>query len=226
MANKRKELNIVGSSLWYLIGLITSDGCLSCDGRHIDITSKDYKFLVGIKNHFGLMNKVGIKNKDKANEAYHLQLSNKNFYEQLLSVGLKPAKSLTLKELKIPPKYFVDFLRGLIDGDGSIRGWIHPTNKHEQWSLRIYSGSQPFLLWVQKKIAIYLGCSGKVYSSLGPKKKNFLYILKYGKMAAKEILRRCYYQDVFGLDRKIKLASQCLESIAGWGKSKTLSFTR
>lgn len=40
MANRRKELNIEGANLWYLVGLITSDGCLSKDGRHVDITAK------------------------------------------------------------------------------------------------------------------------------------------------------------------------------------------
>ena len=35
--------------LWYLVGLITADGFLSKDGRHIDITAKDYKFLKKIK---------------------------------------------------------------------------------------------------------------------------------------------------------------------------------
>lgn len=58
MPQKRKELNIKSKDLWYLIGLITTDGCLSSDGRHIDITSKDYEFLREIKDSFGLAIKI------------------------------------------------------------------------------------------------------------------------------------------------------------------------
>ena len=76
MANKRNFLTIRDSHLWYLVGLITADGSLSCDGRHIDITSKDYNFLSNLKNMTGLKNKITIKNKHRINEAYRIQFSN------------------------------------------------------------------------------------------------------------------------------------------------------
>jgi intein/homing endonuclease len=139
MPQKRKDLKIEGANLWYLVGLITSDGCLSKDGRHIDITSKDYEFLQKLKNLLGLLNKVGTKNKSKVNQAHYLQISNKNLYDFLLSIGLMSNKSLSLKSLKISEEFFVDFLRGLIDCDGCIRRWVHPNNVHDQSSVRIIS---------------------------------------------------------------------------------------
>ncbi|MBU1091000.1 MAG: hypothetical protein KKC42_04065, partial [Candidatus Omnitrophica bacterium] len=142
MPQKRKDLKLQGPNLWYLVGLITSDGCLCNDGRHVDITSKNHDFLMTLKEQLGLINKVCLKNKYEQHKAYHIQIGNKNFYDFLLSIGLTQHKSLTLGALEIPNQYFVDFLRGVIDGDGCIRGWIHPSNKREQWSLRIYSGSE------------------------------------------------------------------------------------
>jgi len=121
MANRRKELNITGPNLWYLVGLITGDGCLSSDGRHVDITSKDKEFLKGLRDNFRLVNKIGIKNKGTHKQAFRIQISNKNFYEFPLSVGLLPNKSLIVGSLEVPRERFVDFLRGLIDGDGCIR---------------------------------------------------------------------------------------------------------
>lgn len=223
MPQRRKDLKLKGPDLWYLVGLITSDGCLSKDGRHIDITSKDYGFLRKLKDFLGLACKIGTKNKLKINEAYYLQFSNRNLYEFLLSIGLIPNKSLNLKILDISKEFFVDFLRGLIDGDGSLRSWIHPNNLHEQWSLRIYSASQTFITWLQSKIEEHLGCKGKLYSALRPNRKNFIYTLKYGKIPAKKILQSCYYQDAFGLDRKIKLAEACIKVPSGWHKSKNLN---
>lgn len=217
MPQKRKDLKIEGSNLWYLVGLITSDGCLSSDGRHIDITSKEYEFLESIKTHLGISNRIGTKYNAIKQRAYHIQIGNRNFYEFLLSVGITPNKSLTLGPLKVPNGYFVDFLRGLIDGDGCIRRWIHPSNKREQWSLRIFSGSKQFIDWLNNVAEQLLKVRGKMH-----KNATNTWVLKYGKMAAKEIAAQCYYKDCFGLDRKIKLARECLASYIGWSKSKTV----
>ncbi|MFH0935868.1 MAG: LAGLIDADG family homing endonuclease [Candidatus Omnitrophota bacterium] len=217
MPQKRKELNIEGVNLWYLVGLITTDGCLSPDGRHIDITSKDSDFLQTIKDITGVSNKIGIKYNGKKQKYFHIQIGNKNFYDFLLSVGLLQNKSLTLGALEIPHQYFVDFLRGIIDGDGCIRRWIHPDNKREQWSLRIYSGSAAFINWLNSVVVQLLRVRGKIH-----KNASNTWVLKYGKMAAKEISGRCYYINCLGLDRKIRLAQECVDSYKGWNKSKTV----
>lgn len=66
MPHRRKDLNIAGPNLWYLVGLITTDGCLSSDGRHINITSKDEKYLIKLKNELGLNNKIRAKNEGRS----------------------------------------------------------------------------------------------------------------------------------------------------------------
>lgn len=222
MPHKRKDLKIEGSSLWYLVGLITSDGNLSKDGRHVDITSKDKGFLDALVEKLKISSKVCIKNKKTNNEAYRIQIANKNFYDFLISIGLMPNKSLIINKIEMPDEYFVDFLRGLIDGDGCIRSWVHPTNLHEQWSLRIYSGSKKFITWIRCKIETYLRCKGRIHSEFRPTWKNPVYTLKYGKMAAKAILQSCYYKGAFGMSRKTELANKCLKATSGWSQSKTL----
>jgi len=220
MPHRLKQLNIEGANLWYLVGLITSDGNLSPDRRHIDITSSNYEFLSGIKGLTGIKNKIGIKyGNNKKQKAFRIQIANRNFSDFLLSVGLTRNKSLTIGEVKVPSKFFVDFLRGLIDGDGSIRSWTHPTNFREQWSLRIYSGSKKFLEWLDGEIKKYLEVSGQLYQH---NKQSTQYVLKFGKMAAKIILKQCYYANSFGLQRKSQLAKQCICSYPGWQKSKTV----
>ncbi len=217
MAQKRKDLKIEGANLWYLVGLIATDGCLSSDGRHIDITAKERDFLQTITKQTGLTNRVGIKNKGTDKEAYRFQIANKNFYDFLLSVGLTQHKSLTLGKIKVPNRFFIDFLRGVIDGDGGIQRWIHHTNGREQWNLRVTSGSKKFLVWLKDKIKEIVGTRGVLHCE---GKTRFR--LKYGKMAAREIARQCYYKGCLGLDRKINLAKDCLDSYRGWSKSKTV----
>jgi len=222
MPAHRKELKIEGPNLWYLVGLVTTDGCLLKDGRHIDITSADKRFLARIIASMGLINKIGVKNKGKVNQAYHIQIANKNLYEFFISIGLLPNKSLKLKRLNIPKEFFNDFLRGVIDGDGCLRRWIHPSNNHEQWSLRIFSGSKVFIKWLESSIEELTGCRGRVHTDFSSNRIHELYTLKYGKLAAAGILRGCYYKGAFGLERKSELAHSCCVAPRGWSKSKTI----
>ena len=219
MANRRKEFNLQGANLWYLVGLITSDGCLSKDGRHIDITSKDYRYLSTIQFKFNLSSKIGCKRNGKGKDAFHIQISNRNFYDFLLSIGLTQNKSLTLSSLNVPGQFFYDFLRGLIDGDGCIRKWTHASNGAEQWSLRIYSGSTAFVAWLKNTIEALLKVKGKIY-----READHQWILKYGKLAAQVIMKQCYYDGCFGLERKILLADNCRASKRGWNICRTINF--
>jgi len=168
-----------------------------------------------------ITNKIGIKNKGKVNESCYIEFSNKNLYEFLLSVGLTPCKSLTQDEVIVMDDFFCDFLRGVIDGDGCIRNWTHPGNKKEQWSLRIYSPSLAFLEWLHREIGYFFQAKGRIHKYAKKKPLADMYTLKYGKMAAKAILNKCYYKDALSLDRKAKLASECCSSFAGWKHSKT-----
>lgn len=212
---------IPGYHLWYLVGLITSDGCLSPDGRHIDITSKDQKFLHTLKEKLLIKNRVTPKYNSMKMKSYHIQISDRAFYEFLESIGLTSNKSLTLKSVHVPPENFIDFLRGIIDGDGNIRRWIHPQNKKEQWVLRIYSGSRHFIEWIRERTEEILRVRGKIHFDKG-KHSQGCYILKYGKMAAKVILKNCYYRDCLSMARKQELAYKCINSYVGWTKSETI----
>jgi hypothetical protein len=219
MPHKRKKLEFKEQDLWYLVGLIATDGNLSSDGRHINVTSKHLDFLATLKGALRLENVIGTKSSGsrKDRKYYQIQFSNRNFYDFLLSVGLTPKKSLTLGPLKVPNAWFADFLRGVIDGDGSIRRWIHPSNGAEQWSLRVYSGSSTFMRWLESSIERRFLVSGQIHTH-----GKGLHVLKYGKLAAKRVFQNCYYEGCLGLERKINLAKVCGTSNAGWSKSKTV----
>ena len=222
MPHKRNSLDLAGPPLWYVVGLITSDGCLSSDGRHIDITAKERAFLEKVRKAIGVCNPIGVKNKGRCNEAYRLVFSNRNLYEFLLSVGLTPKKSLTLHKVIVPDEFFYDFLRGVIDGDGCIRSWVHPTNHKEQWSLRIYSSSPFFVGWLRREIEQIARVTGRLHCSAKERPQAGLYVLTYGKLAAQKILGACYYDGALSLDRKARLAEKCCASSVRWMRSKTV----
>jgi hypothetical protein len=206
--------------LWYLVGLIASDGCLSKDRRHIDITSADYDYLNRIKSLCGIKAGIGRKKGGYGTVAYHIQMTSRGFYDFLMSIGLTPKKSKTIRNLDVPQEYFADFLRGEIDGDGSIRNWIHPGNGREQWSLRIVSASRKFLEWIQHECEAVFRVRGKIHKDEGG--GYVKYVLKYGKLAAQVILSRCYWGDDLVLPRKARLACECVSAKRGWKRSKTI----
>ena len=208
------------ANLWYIVGFIATDGNLSKDERHINITSKDRCILISIRKALGITQKK-IGRKSRSNETAKkysvLQFSDVNFYGFLESIGLTRRKSLTLSPLKIPQEYFIDFLRGVIDGDGNIQKTIHTSNRNIQWTLRIVSGSPYFLPWISDNIERIFKLTGKSYVREG-EGINPLYILKYGKFAGKIILRCCYYKDCLTMPRKLKNAQKCIQSKNGLSK--------
>ncbi len=175
----------------YAIGLIVTDGNLSKDGRHISFTSKDKDLVVLFSKCLNVNNKVGRKarNKNAIKKYFVIQCGDKNFYEFLVSIGLMPAKSRKLKAVKIPQLYFADFLRGCIDGDGSIGIFNHPESVHPQLRVSLSSASYPFLAWAKAMIA---KCTTVTGGSIKLGKRVFY--LCYSTADSKRILKIIYYK--------------------------------
>ena len=149
------------SKLAYAVGLITSDGSLSKDQRHINLTSKDIDQILTFARVLDLKNKIGTKtNGNKQCLYYQIQFGNVKLYRFLVSIGLTPNKSKTLGSLEIPRAYFRDFLRGYLDGDGNITVARHPESKHPQLRVRFASASLVYLDWLKNQVQTHLGISG------------------------------------------------------------------
>ena len=128
--------------LAYAIGLITTDGNLSNDGRHISLRSSDTQLLETFKKCLNLSNEITLAKKAKTSWekklSYKVQFGNVQLYRWLLKIGLFPNKTYTIGELKIPDEYFIDFLRGHLDGDGNIRFY-----KDEYNTCLLYTSPSP-----------------------------------------------------------------------------------
>lgn len=219
--------------LAYAIGLITTDGNLSKDGRHIDFTSKDIDQIQTFLKILNLKTKIGLKSSGTSDkEYYRTQFGNIKFYRFLLSIGLTPAKSKTLGELKIPDEYFADFLRGHLDGDGSIFTYQDKYNEyrgHAYVNTRIYiyflSVSKAHIEWLSNKILALTGIKGSIQKNI-PKNKNHstMWTIKIAKKESIRLLHWIYYKsDLPTLQRKYDIAKQVLELIS---KEKRKKYTK
>ena len=126
MANtkvKTKALNWT-PNLAYVVGLLTTDGCLSNNGRHIIMRSSEIEQLKTFNQCLGINNKIGDTTSPDEVISHRVQFGDVDFYKWLMSIGLMPNKSKILGEIKVPDEFFIDFLRGHLDGDGSITTFL------------------------------------------------------------------------------------------------------
>lgn len=138
------------SVAYYLLGCFMSDGNLSIyKGCYkVKLSSKDKDWLEDIQNKalkdFHLY-------KLKKQELYELRKGSKVFGEWLHSHGCIPKKSLqTVWPSKLPSEYNRDFMRGLIDGDGSIG--LYKGKERLNGSISLCSGSERFIREVMAKM--------------------------------------------------------------------------
>ena len=210
MGNRQNKVKLTWSDNFaYVIGIIATDGNLSKDLRHIIITSKDYEMMLNCKKCLGIENKISkkVRGGEKEKKYYVLQFGDINFYNFLLELGLTSRKSKTISELKIPFEYFPHFLRGCIDGDGSLSISYHPESIHPQYKIRIYSASKNFLDWILFCCKKTFTLKGGTISKFG---KNYVYTLRFGKADSIEITKTIYQKNVICLSRKKDIAIKML----------------
>ena len=178
----------------YVIGLLTTDGNLSKDGRHIEFTSKDVQLVNIFKNCLNLTDvKIGSKTDGATNKKYsRIQFSNVKFYKWLLEIGLTPNKTKTIGKLKIPNDCFFDFLRGHFDGDGSCYGyWDKRWNSSFMFYIKFVSASKKHILWLRSKIKKLSGTKGDLSQS----GETPIYQLKYAKKESRILISKIYHKE-------------------------------
>lgn len=194
------------AELAYAVGLITTDGSLSKDGRHIDFTSKDIQLLELFKKCLGIEHiSISWKTGGYDGTRYpHVQFGDVNFYQWLMGIGLMPRKSLKLKELLIPDRFFFDFLRGSFDGDGTIYSYWD-TRWHSSYMIYIVfaSGSLNHLHWLQATIDRLSMISGRI------KPSSRSYGLAFAKKNSYALFSEMFYKEALPcLERKFTKAKE------------------
>ncbi len=210
------------SELAYAIGLIVTDGNLSKDGRHIIMRSSDKSQLETFRICLGANNKISktYDNGPTKRPCYRIQLGNVQFYHWLMSIGIEPAKTHTIGKIKIPNKYFRDFLRGHLDGDGTIITYLDRYNTYKgrtyanhRLFVKFISASKKHLAWLHKKIKAIAKVNGALICNM-PRRENRvpMYEIKFAKKESLKLLQWLYYQpNLPCLKRKRQLAEKLIK---------------
>lgn len=199
------------SEFAYAIGLLATDGSLSSDGRHIDLTSNDKEQLENFLECLRSTNKISPKHSGIGKKCLRVQLGDVNFYRFLITIGLMPRKTKIIGAVEIPQRYFFDFLRGHFDGDGTFYSYWDPRWRSSYMFYTVFiSASKNHILWLRKTIHSFLGIEGHITKSVN----SSVYQLKYAKTESLKLLSKLYYNsDVVCLSRKRLKIEKALRSV-------------
>lgn len=110
----------------YFLGLLFTDGNVMPDNQRspairIELVETDIEILNRLKQELNCNCKLTYnKRKNRALGTYSLNVRSQQLADDLSKWNIVPNKTYVISEIKIPEKFKIDFLRGFIDGDGSI----------------------------------------------------------------------------------------------------------
>lgn len=197
---------------YYLLGLLMTDGCVKSNHNSITLTSKDKDHLMKIINLIDPTMKI----RDK-NTCFEIGIYSKELKLWLVSKGCTPQKSLNLQFPTVPEKFLPDFLRGCIDGDGSL-GIYKNINR-----VYLCGSSFPFLetfskTLIKRKIKnTFYKVKNSKHSSINDKIINRTsdhWRVEITQLNAKKLVEWIYYPGhKLSLDRKKKIAEIIMQFI-------------
>jgi len=193
----------------YILGFILADGCIIrgtykgySDSLKFGVHIKDIDILEKIKRELNSNHSISIfKN------AAHLCITSQKMVDSLKCLKISYQKSLRENVPEIPQEFIRDFIRGVVDGDGSL--WI---DKQKNYPTLSVSGGEKMLTFVRKhffeEFEIYSSLTKQSYST---KIKKHLYQIAYRTNPAQALIEYLYKDAGIFLNRKYKMAQLCLK---------------
>lgn len=201
----------------YVLGFFAADGTMIANNRgahFIEFHSTDRQLIVIVKNALKSNHKISVRNARNARckTGYRLQIGSKEIFEDLLTLGFMPNKSLILDFPIIPKKFQRDFIRGYFDGDGCVYFKRHKAKdrKRKRWifTSRFTSGSRKFLQSLHSELSLTGGF-------ITQKKRGYELVFSHRDSLA--LYKLMYHNNCHGLylNRKYKLFRKAVKTLYG-----------
>jgi len=152
----------------YVLGYIWTDGCIKRFGKGswgilLECSSKDKEMLENIKRVMKAENPIRIRNRilpsGKKIEVAKLCIYSRKLVDALKRYGIIERKSKADPvPVGIPDEFVFDFIRGILDGDGSVG----TASKNPQLFRITFTGKANLLKWVDKVFVDKLGTKPRV----------------------------------------------------------------
>jgi len=179
------------AELAYVVGLMTTDGTPSPDGRHLTFTSKDSNQIELVKELPGLGNTITTNTStfNPGQTYWRIQFGNLALYRWFVAIGLMSNKSKVLEAIDVPDSFFFDFLRGHLDGDGTIRAYNDPVYPNSRRLYTVfYAASRLHLEWLQSTTRRLINIEGRIAPGAR------IWRLTFAKATSLKLLPCLYYE--------------------------------
>lgn len=177
----------------YVLGCLYSDGSLENSpyirGKYVRFSNTEYDFVKNIRHLMGSEHTITrFEAHGNRQEKYLLRIGSHSLYNDLEALGLFPNKSLTMEFPSVPESYLADFIRGYLDGDGSVIIEKYKKDRDDRRLKAIFtSGSKIFLESLDKCLQDFCYIKGpNLYNS------HRSYQLVYRNWKAKKVLDFIY----------------------------------
>ena len=192
---KNKEyFNTQSYNMAWIVGFLAADGCVSKKGNAISIglSSVDREILEHIQKEIEIENPIHDFISTQGFNYSELSWTCKEHREELKKYSIVPQKTFILEPpTHLDKKYWLDYVRGYFDGDGSVN-FIEVNGKKHYTALRwqvcsATPGVLEFILDVLESYGIK-----KVNIQKQKRQTNDLYCIQYSTNATKEIYKILY----------------------------------
>ncbi len=185
-------------TLAYAVGLIATDGGLT-RGRSLSFPSADRELVEHLLGALGKSNKISIERGEKGRVYYRTQIGDVALHRWLLTLGITPAKSLTIGAIDVPDHFVLSFARGLLDGDGSIMNKTaradSKRSKDYRWEYlqtKFVSASLAHVTWLRLRLKEATGLEGYLMTKKAEGRRHACYALRFSKHASLRLLPLLY----------------------------------
>lgn len=196
------------SNMAWLLGFLASDGTVRKNSNEIKIglAIKDKEILEKIKEELQLQIEVKDYVTNTGYDACTLQWTCEEHKRDLADYHIIPAKTFVLKPPveKLDRKYWIDYIRGYFDGDGSIN-LIANSNGRGNGNLRwqVCSATPELLEWIVDFFYEEYGIPKvNLQAQNRPGSQHTLYCIQYSSRATRQIYNVLYTPNSLYLKRK------------------------
>jgi DNA-binding transcriptional regulator WhiA len=151
--------NIDSEKKAYWLGALFADGNVSqkaSKSGQIFLTASDEDWVTNFMKAVESTNKPRTELHSKFKTlVWKAQITSKNMFKDLVSLGCVPAKSHIIKLPVLKDEFYSHFIRGYFDGDGSVG--IYTNLKKSNWKIlksSICSGSEIFINQLLEKLPV------------------------------------------------------------------------
>lgn len=161
---KEKRINESFFETWtdemaYVLGFWCADGYVDKEMKNAVAYNKSKELLEMIRSIMESSYTIGLY---EPTGIYHFSIPNKKVIQDLVNLGVVPAKSNKIKCPNVPDFAFKHFLRGYFDGNGTVGVKDH--GGYPNLTVAISSGSPVFLTEIAERIKDLTNISGSVRS--------------------------------------------------------------